>query len=92
MNKDFVNALNDVLGFDVSNQKECIDNSCCGVGTLFDTKEEATECYLKANALGDFFGWEKYKVYLYTYRPENKYVCMTDSEYEESNKAFYKPL
>lgn len=89
MNKDFVvNALSDVLGFDVTNQEECIDNSCCGIGTLFDTKEEATKSCLKANALGDFFGWEKYKVYE---TKRGDYVCMTETEYKE-NKDFYRPL
>lgn len=92
MDKTFANALSDVLGFDVTNQEECIENSSCGVGTLFDTKEKATECCLKVNALGDFFGWEKYKVYEYN-GSKTYYTCMTETEYKEyRSTAHYKPL
>lgn len=92
MDKTFANALSDVLGFDVTNQEECIENSTCGVGTLFDTKEKATACALKVNALGDFFGWEKYKVYEYIGRKSYiYYVCITETEYKDYSNV-YRPL
>lgn len=94
MNKDFVNALNDVLGFDVSDMEQCLDNGIC-FGCTYKTKEEATKKCIEANTLGDFFGWEKLRVYEWLYN--NKiimgYVCMTESDVEKmQNKEEYKPL
>ena len=30
IDKTFINALSDVLGFDIANQEKCTYNSCCG--------------------------------------------------------------
>lgn len=91
MDKDLIKAISEVVGFDVTDREECADNSDCNMGRMYDTKEEAISVCNKMNTLGKHFGWEKYKVYLYTYYPTNYYVCLTVSEYDKEN-IFYKPL
>ena len=98
MNKDFVNALNDVLGFDVSDMEQCLDNGI-GFRDYYETKEEAAKKCIEVNTLGNFFGWEKVRVYEWRYGKKLDmatmgYVCMTESEAEkmQNEEEEYKPL
>lgn len=92
--KNLINALNDVLGFDVSDLEQCLDNGI-GFGCTYKTIEEATKKCIEANTLGDFFGWEKLRVYEWFYKNKTSmgYVCMVESDIEKmQNNKEYRPI